>query len=67
MCSSVCYYKVAWSPSGYDAWIKKRAFAGPSLYWIPISGLARSLYKCAVLLKTVYGPSATDRPFENYS
>ena len=32
-----------------------------SLCWIPISGLAWSLYKCASLWRAVYGPSATER------
>ena len=48
-------------PSGYDAWLPSvssqvRVSAGSP------SGLAWSLYKFAVLLRTVYGPSAAERP-----
>ena len=48
-------------PSGYDAWLPSvssqvRVSAGSS------SGLAWLLYKCAALLGTVCGPSATERP-----
>ena len=48
-------------PSGYDAWLPSvssqvRVSAGS------LSGLAWSLYKCAALWRTVYGPSATERP-----
>ena len=48
-------------PSGYDAWLPSvssqvRVSAGSP------SGLAWSLYKCAALWRTVYGPSATERP-----
>ena len=48
-------------PRDYDAWLPSvslqvRVSAGSS------SGLAWSLYKCAVLWQTVYGPSATERP-----
>ena len=48
-------------PSGYDARLpsvssKVRVSAGSP------SGLAWSLYKCAVLWRTVCGPSATERP-----
>ena len=32
-----------------------------------MSGFARSLYKCAVLWRAIYGPSATKRPFGNIS
>ena len=37
--------------------------AGSSLLMIPISGLARSLYKGAVLSRDVYVAYANERPF----
>ena len=43
---------------------KLRFQDGSSLHWIPISGLAWSLYKCAALWRAVYGPSATERPLK---
>ena len=50
-------------PSGYDAWLPSvtlqvRVSAG-SLF---ISELTWSLYKCVVLWRAVYGPSASERP-----
>ena len=38
--------------------------ASSSLRWIPISGLAWSLYKCVALRRTVYGTYATKTPLE---
>ena len=47
---------------GYQAWVCRfESPLGPQY-----SGLAWSLHKCAVLWRTVYGPSATDRPPWNY-
>ena len=48
-------------PSGYDTWLPRvslqvRVSAGSP------SWLAWSLYKYVVLLRAVYGPSATERP-----
>ena len=48
-------------PSGYDARLPSVSSqvlvsAGS------LSGLAWSLYKCAALWRTVYGPSAIERP-----
>ena len=43
-------------PSGYNA--------ACSIRLIPISGLAWSIIKCAVLQKAVYGAFATERPLE---
>ena len=40
----------------------KRYVAGLSLRWIPNSGLAWSLYKCAALYRAVYGAFATENP-----
>ena len=39
----------------------QREFAGLSLRWIPTSGLAWSLYKCATLWRAIYGFSATEK------
>ena len=57
---SLCEMDTPW-PSGYDAWFPSlssqvRVSAGSP------SGLAWSLYKCVALWRTVYGPSATERP-----
>ena len=38
-------------------------FAGSRLCWIP-KQIYKLLYKCAVLWRAVYGPSATERPLE---
>ena len=48
-------------PSGYDAWLPSvrsqvRVSVGS------LSGLAWSLYKRVAFWRTVYGPSATERP-----
>ena len=43
----------------------KLEFTDLSLRWIPISRLAWSLYKCAALWRTVYGPSATKKSLRN--
>ena len=60
VCMYVCISLLGW-PSGYDAWLpsvssRVRVSAGS------LSGLAWSLYTCAALWRTVYGPSATERP-----
>ena len=60
-CTSLYKYMYITLPSGYDAWLPRvssqvRVSAGSS------RGLAWSLYKCAALWRTVYGPSATERP-----
>ena len=39
----------------------KREFAGSSLRWNQMGGLARSLNKCAALWTAAYGYSATER------
>ena len=48
-------------PSGYDAWLPSMSLQVRVSAGSP-SGLAWSLYKCAALWKTAYGPSATERP-----
>ena len=44
-------------PSGYNAWFPKVRVVAVSR-----SGLSWLLYECAVLWRSVYGPSATERP-----